>query len=203
MVTALISFFRDRRSSQAGAGRRALARFGPELTVPAVPVLLDVLKETVGNDGPLAPTVCAAIGRAAPATPWADRAVEALSAALDAKWGFTRSEAASALARIGPRRGPHCPASVLSKSDPEPAVRTAASLAASRIEGADDPGTPESVGVGGASGAASLKSPAKLGRDHFAPSDSAVIRFDGRRGVGGGPSPLRSLSASSMPKTAS
>jgi HEAT repeat protein len=144
-VTALIAFFRDttsdlRRMQAAGA----LARFGPEFTAPAVPVLLDVLKETAGKAGPPAPTVCAAIGRAAPGTPWADKAVEALSAALDSRWGFTRSEAASALARIGPRARSALPRlSALEKNDPEPAVRSAASSAASRIGGASDQGTPE------------------------------------------------------------
>ena len=144
-VTALIAFFRattsDLRRAQAAG---ALGRFPPELTAPALPVLLDVLKETVGRDGLPAPTVCVAIGRAAPGTPWEAKAVEALSAALDSRWGFTRSEAASALARIGRRARSALPRlRALENTDPEPAVRKVASLAAARIEGGDDQGTPE------------------------------------------------------------
>lgn len=144
-AAALISFFRGttldvRRAQAAGA----LARFGPELTAPILPILLDVLKETMGKDGPPAPAVCAAIGGAAPGAPSADKAVEALSAALDSRWVFTRSEAATALARFGPQARSALPRlRALEKTDREPAVRNAASSALSRIERASDQRTPE------------------------------------------------------------
>jgi hypothetical protein len=122
----------------------ALARFGPDPAAPALPVLLDLLKETAGQDGPPAPSVCLAIGRAAPATPRADEAVEALSAALDSSWEYTRAEAAAALVRFGPRARRALPRlRALEKTDRTPSVRNAASSAARRIEGASDKGTPE------------------------------------------------------------
>ncbi len=122
----------------------ALARFDPVLIEPALPVLLDLLKETMGNDGPPAPSVCVAIGRAAPGTSWADRAIEALSAALDSRWEYTRAEAAAALAKFGPRARHTLPRlRDLGKTDRLASVRNAASAAAVRIEGASGTGTPE------------------------------------------------------------
>jgi HEAT repeat protein len=144
-VTGLIAFLRgtplDLRRAQAA---ESLARFGPELTAPVVPVLIDVLKEIAGKDGPPGPQVCKAIGRAAPGSPQADQAVAALSAALNSSWGFTRTEAAQALARFGSRARSALPKlHDLAKSDRERVVRDAAAAAAPRIEGASDTGTPE------------------------------------------------------------
>jgi HEAT repeat protein len=122
----------------------ALARFSPDLTAPALPLLLDLLKETAGQVGPPAPSVCAAIGQAAPGTPRADEAIEALSAALDSTWEYTRAEAAAALAKFGPRARSALPRlRALEKTDPKPSVRNTASSAALRIEGASSNGTPE------------------------------------------------------------
>jgi HEAT repeat protein len=160
VVAALISAIRgptlDRSRATAAGGlhgaaldwRRAmalgaLARFGPDQSAPAVPVLLDLLKETAGKDGPPAPSVCAAIGQAAPGTPLADRAVEALSAALDSSWEYTRAEAASALAKFGPRASRALPRLLaLEKADRTGSVRKAAASAARRIEGTSDTGAP-------------------------------------------------------------
>ena len=99
-----------------------------------------MLKETAGKNGPPAPVVCLVIGQAAPGTPWADKAVEALSAALDSGWEFTRSEAVTALARFGPRARSALPRlRALAKVDREPSVRRAASSAALRVEEASVP----------------------------------------------------------------
>jgi HEAT repeat protein len=160
VVAALVSIIRgpapDRSRATAAGGlhgealdwRRAmaiaaLARFGPDQTAHAVPVLLDLLKETAGKDGPPAPSVCLAIGQAAPGTPWADRAVEGLSAALDSSWEYTRAEAAAALGRFGPRASPALPRLLaLEKADRTPSVRKAAASAVRRIGGESDKAGP-------------------------------------------------------------
>ena len=85
-----------------------------------------------------------AIGRAAPGTPSADKAVAALAAALDSSWMYTRAEAASALARFGHQARRALPRlRALAKTDPDSSVRNAASSAALRIEEAAEKGTPE------------------------------------------------------------
>jgi HEAT repeat protein len=118
----------------------ALARFGPEQLGHAVPMLLGVLRETVGEIGPPAPSVCEALGRAAPGTLQADEAVAAMTAALDSKWEYTRSSAARALAGFGRRAAGALPR-LRALAETDPFVRTYASAAVRSIEG--EAGEPE------------------------------------------------------------
>jgi HEAT repeat protein len=144
-VKALISVIRNEKIDlRREMAAETVARFGAELTAPDVPVLLDLLKETAGKNGPPAPAVCIAIGLVAPATPWADKAVEALSAALDSSWANTRMRAAEALADFGSRARSALPRlRALEKTERELFVRKSAASAALRIEGASYKGTPE------------------------------------------------------------
>jgi hypothetical protein len=142
---ALISVLRgpapDARRAMAAEG---LSRFGPEITGPALPLLLAVLNETAGKDGHPAPSICLALGRTAPGTPRAGEAVAALSAALHSGWGDTRSAAAKALAEFGPQARSALPRlRALGQTDPDPGAQAAAWQAAARTEGAVAAGTAE------------------------------------------------------------
>ncbi|MDR3634940.1 MAG: HEAT repeat domain-containing protein [Isosphaeraceae bacterium] len=127
-----------------GLGRRramaaeALAEFDRKQLEPAVPVLLAVLTETVGIAGPPAPSVCMALGRAAPGTPQAGEAVSALTAVLDSDWEYTRRNAAKALAGFGRQAGGALPRlRVAAVEGGRPFVRDAAAAAVAAIEAAD------------------------------------------------------------------
>jgi HEAT repeat protein len=113
----------------------ALARFAPKQLESALPVLVEVLNETVGNIGPPAPAVCATLGRVAPGTPQAGAAVAALTAALHSGSEYSRSEAAKALARFGCGAESALPRlRALAESDRVQIVRDNASEAVARLE---------------------------------------------------------------------
>jgi HEAT repeat protein len=124
-----------------GPGRRravaadALAQFDPGQIEPALPILLAVLSETAGEIGPPAPSVCAAVGRSAAATPRSADAVAALMKALDSGSEYTRCEAARALAGFGRRAREAVPRlRALATEDKHQLVRAAASSALATIE---------------------------------------------------------------------
>jgi hypothetical protein len=121
----------------------ALTRFDPGQIEPTLPILLAVLSETSGQIGPPAPSVCAAVGRAAAATPRSADAVAGLTTALDSGSEFTRYEAARALAGFGRRARDAVPRlRALATGDKHQRVRDAASAALATIgETADRPGT--------------------------------------------------------------
>jgi HEAT repeat protein len=131
-----------------GLGRRravaadALARFDPGQIGPTLPILLAVLSETAGEIGPPAPSVCAAVGRAAAATPRSADAVAGLTKALDSGSQYTRCEAARALARFGCWVREAVPRlRALATGDQHQLVRDAASSALATIgETANRPG---------------------------------------------------------------
>jgi HEAT repeat protein len=131
-----------------GLGRRramaadALARFDPGQIEPTLPILLAVLSETAGELGPPAPSVCAAIGRAAAATPRGADAVAGLTKALDSGSEYTRCEAARALGGFGRRASEAVPRlRALATGDKHQLVRDAASSALATIgQAADRPG---------------------------------------------------------------
>ncbi|WP_165245293.1 HEAT repeat domain-containing protein [Paludisphaera soli] len=111
-TSALIALLREGKDEDARASAaEALADFGADLTTPAVPLLLDVLKATVGNPPPMppAPSICFALGRIAPGSPLAVDAIKALTAALDSADSDTRLKAAEALGAFGPRASPSLP----------------------------------------------------------------------------------------------
>jgi HEAT repeats len=117
----------DRRRAMAA---EALVGFDSKEIEPALPVLLAVLGETVGNIGPPAPSVCMALGRAAAATPRSADAVAVLTKALDSGWAYTRCEAAQALAGFGGRASRAVPRlGALATGDEHRFVRDAASSA--------------------------------------------------------------------------
>jgi HEAT repeat protein len=131
-----------------GLGRRramaadALSRFDPGQIEPTLPILLAVLEETVGEIGPPAPSVCAAVGQTAAATARSSDAVASLTKALDSGWEYTRCEAARALAAFGHRAREAVPRlQALATGDKDQLVRDAAASALPTIgQTADRPG---------------------------------------------------------------
>ena len=96
---------------EACNSRPSSRRFDPKDIEPAMPVLLTVLSETVGDIGPPAPSVGMALGRAAATTARSAEAVAVLTKALDSRWEYTRREAARALAAFGGRASTAVPRS--------------------------------------------------------------------------------------------
>jgi HEAT repeat protein len=144
VVAALVSVIR----SEASGPRRAWAadvldRFDPGLTVPILPVLLDVLKETARKDWYVAERVCLAIGEIAPNSPRVGEAVAALAAALDSDQEGTRGPAAVALGKIGaPAKAVLPRLRELAETDRASNVRDSASKSVLLIEEALGNGTP-------------------------------------------------------------
>jgi HEAT repeat protein len=135
VVGALVAVFRTPGLNQRRAmAAQALVGFDPKDIEPAMPVLLAVLSETVGDIGPPAPSVCMALGRTAAATPRSAEAVAVLTKALDSGWEYTRCEAARALAGFGGRASTAVPRlRALATGDEHRFVRDAASSALSTI----------------------------------------------------------------------
>jgi hypothetical protein len=135
VVGALVEVFRTPGLNQRRAvAAQALVGFDPKDIEPAMPVLLAVLSETVGDIGPPAPSVCMALGRTAAATPRSAEAVAVLTKALDSGWEYTRCEAARALAGFGGRASTAVPRlRALATGDEHRFVRDAASSALSTI----------------------------------------------------------------------
>ncbi|WP_165245291.1 HEAT repeat domain-containing protein [Paludisphaera soli] len=105
-AAALLAALREEKSDlRRAAFAQGLAEFGPELGGPAVPILLEILREAAGRakSGPPAPAVCLALGRLAPRSPLADDVLAALTSSLDSKDDDTRLAAAEALGAFGPR----------------------------------------------------------------------------------------------------
>ena len=81
----------------------ALARFEPKLIRPTVPILLAALEETVSKPRFPAPQICLALGKAGPGSPQAEKVLEALAGALNAKDSETYNTAATVLGDFGSR----------------------------------------------------------------------------------------------------
>jgi HEAT repeat protein len=129
---------RRRRAAAAAA----LARFDPIQIESAVPVLVEVLRETAADLGPRASSVCLTLGPAAAGVPRPDDSVSALTRALDSEPEFRRTNAALALAQFGPRAREAAPRlRALATEDKQRLVRDAAASALEAIgEAAVRPG---------------------------------------------------------------
>jgi len=132
-LTEVIRTTTDDWRGMAAAG--ALTHFGLELTRPTVPVLLEALHDRLGTKGFQAAWLSFAVGRIAPNTPLADRAVAVLSAALDGPTEDTRLQAAEALGLFGARAKPALVRlREVAKADKSPFVRPIAEKAVDQIE---------------------------------------------------------------------
>ena len=119
---------RDRRGAAAGA----LGRFGRD-AASAVPALIERLRATTSapvsyGDGE---SSVWSLGQIAPDTATADKAVTALTAALDANSEYTRAAAVRALIRFGPKAARALPRIKAMQQDASPLVRAAATSATS------------------------------------------------------------------------
>ena len=103
VATALTTVLRsDAFESRREAAASSLSEFSPEQAGEAVPLLIAVANEKQGKAWDLfLRTLCRALGRLAPGTPSADKAVAALSTALDTRDPDTRAIAAHSLGEFG------------------------------------------------------------------------------------------------------
>jgi HEAT repeat protein len=103
VATALTSVLRgDAFEKRREAAAESLSEFSPELAGEAVPLLIAVANEKQGKTWDLfLRSACRALGRLAPGSPSADKAVVALSKALDTRDPDTRAIAAHSLGEFG------------------------------------------------------------------------------------------------------
>lgn len=137
----------------------ALGEFGPT-AIEAVPVLIGILEDPAArkfiqeeekaaresgkrkNDSAYIhgeAEAARALGKIAPATPQADRAVAALQPVLDSAAAFSRIAAAEALGRFGTSAAAAVPKLRAMKDDRDASVRKAAARALGLIEGKNEP----------------------------------------------------------------
>ena len=134
-VTALIEVLANSESRQRrGEAAEALAMFGQPDGEPSIPVMLKVLSDANESKEPLGEYVARALGQLTPGTRWEMQAVSALTAALDAKWEYTRGLAAESLAKFGTHASPALPRlKAIAEKDESPIARGHAASAVSRI----------------------------------------------------------------------
>jgi HEAT repeat protein len=103
VATALTAVLRsDAFASRREEAAASLSHFSPEVAREAVPLLIAAANENHGKARDLfLRSVCRALGRLAPGSPSADKAVAALTTALDTRDPDTRAIAAHALGEFG------------------------------------------------------------------------------------------------------
>jgi HEAT repeat protein len=134
-LTEVLESGPDQRKATAAT---ALGRFG-QAAAEAVPALIKRLQETAGQTEPggPGPSNASTLADISPGTPYADKAVVALTAALRSAWSPTREAAIHALSKFGPAATPALPAlRELKEKDPVPNVREAAEATLSALKDA-------------------------------------------------------------------
>ncbi|WP_165222914.1 HEAT repeat domain-containing protein [Aquisphaera insulae] len=129
-ITALTDFLRRADPTRRDGAADALGRFSRD-AAPAIPVLINGLRESLPSDASFTPgtSMATALGRIAPGTPLADQAMAALAEALDAKSRWTRLEAVKSLAAFGPISAAAVSRLRRFESDPDFEIRHAAAVA--------------------------------------------------------------------------
>jgi HEAT repeat protein len=139
VIAALTEVARSGPVIRRGWAAYALGEFGPSAE-GAIPVLIKVIEEST----PEPPTeneasAANALGKIAPDTPSADRAVAALLPVLESKVRFSQLRAMEALGRFGPRAAAAVPKLRALKGDRDAQVREAAARSLPAIDTAGAP----------------------------------------------------------------
>jgi HEAT repeat protein len=134
VIAGLMEAARAGPISRRGWAAVALGEFGP-VAEEAVPVLVKVMSDATPVDSfERAASAAHALGKIAPETPSADKAVAALLPVIDSKTSLTRVQAIKALSRFGPKAAVAIPRIRALKDDRDRDVRDAAVKALSAIE---------------------------------------------------------------------
>jgi HEAT repeat protein len=125
--------------SRRGCAAHALGDFGPA-TEEAVPVLIEVINQATPDDTfERGASAARALGKIAPDTPSADRAIAAPRPALQSKVPLSRVKVIEALGWFGSRAAAAIPRIRPLKDDRDEEVRDAAAKALLSIENASAP----------------------------------------------------------------
>jgi HEAT repeat protein len=120
--------------SRRGWAAIALGDFGPT-AVPAIPVLIAVLKDATPDDTfERASSAAVALGKIAPKSPSEEQAIAALVPVLQSKASLARAQAIEALAQFGPRAAAAIPGIRALEDDRDLDVREAVKKALPAIE---------------------------------------------------------------------
>ena len=137
VIAALTEVARAGAVSRRGWAAVALGEFGPDAE-GAVPVLIKVIERchpqlTFEREA----SAAKALGKIAPDTPSADKAIAALLPLLDSKRPLSQSSAIEALGRFGPKAAAAIPRIRALKEDRDRDVREAATKASGRDRDSD------------------------------------------------------------------
>jgi HEAT repeat protein len=139
VIAALIEVARSGPPSRRGWAAVALGEFGPAAEA-GVPVLIKVMSDATPDDKfEHEASSALALGKIAPGTGSAEKAVAAVLPVLQSKLWLSRAKAAEALGKFGPRAKAAIPKIRALKDDHDPVVNNAAAKALVAIENASAP----------------------------------------------------------------
>jgi HEAT repeat protein len=138
VIQALTEVLQTGRRYRRAYAAYFLGEFGPA-AVAAVPALINVLSENTATKSSFADgsDAAVALGKIAPGTPLADKAITSLADALQAESQFTRTHAIEALLQFGPRAAVSILRLRALTNDPHTSVRLAATKAIAALEAAE------------------------------------------------------------------